>query len=185
MAKTDSIVLTAILGCLVTKDLVWSCEGIRLNHVQLGIFPSSTVDVLTFSTWRERKIIIAFCIKRVWILYKKVRRNNSENFSSSGRDHAFIISGSEEDLTGHHRDGAAGGAWLLAVLLLGLYCLFQLLDLHPDLFQDSLQHNKDRTWFMFVVFQTCRATSYFISIYIQERFVGTGLLTSWCSLAHT
>lgn len=45
---TNSIVLTSILGCLVTEDLVWKCEGIRLDNVQLGIFSSSTVNVLTF-----------------------------------------------------------------------------------------------------------------------------------------
>lgn len=43
------------------------------------------------------------------------------------------------DLTGHHRDRTFGGAWLRAVLMLGLDCLFQLLDLQPDLVQNPLQ----------------------------------------------
>lgn len=121
--KTDSIVLTPILGCLVTEDLVWSCEGIRLDHVQLGFFSASTVDVFTFLTWPKRKIIITVCIK------KKVRWNNSWNYLSNRRGPASIISGNKEVFTGHHRNGTFSGAWLLAVLSLGLDCLFQLLDL--------------------------------------------------------
>lgn len=66
----DSSVFTSILGCLVTKHLVWCCEGIRLDHVQLRIFSSSTVDVLTFLSWPDRKRIIASCIQQ------KVRRKN-------------------------------------------------------------------------------------------------------------
>lgn len=46
--------LTAVLTALITEDLVWGVEGVRLDHVHLRFFATPTEDVLTLLTWSTR-----------------------------------------------------------------------------------------------------------------------------------
>lgn len=130
----ESLILTSILCSLITEDLVWRALGIGMDQVHLGVFSSSTVDVLTLLTWSHRKL--------------KKTKNKLWYNTAAERGYVFANSINTVTLTGYHRDWTLGGAWLLAVLPLGLDGLFQLLDLQPDLVQDALQphHIIHSTW---------------------------------------
>ncbi len=45
---------SSILGGLITEDLVWWVEGVRLDQVHLGVSSSTTEDILTLLTRHHR-----------------------------------------------------------------------------------------------------------------------------------